>query len=252
MRIPPTRRIVLFAVSVVVAAVCVRLGFWQLDRLDERRALNAEIEAGLAEAPISLTGLLDTAGNADDLAYRRVVASGTYDVANELVLYGRPLDGSPGDHVLTPLVTDDGPVVLVDRGWIPAEPNRDAPIGPPAAASDGDVRIEGVLLPTEEGAAFTGDDEEAILVRAVNVPEIDHRLGGYGLVPSYLLLQVQAPAQPQDLPIPAAVPEPTEGPHLSYAIQWFSFATIALVGYVVLARRDRREDLDGADAGGGG
>jgi cytochrome oxidase assembly protein ShyY1 len=121
-------------------------------------------------------------------------------------------------------------------------------VGPPAAAPPGEVQIEGVLLPAEEGAAFTGDDEEATLVRAVNVAEIDERLIEDDLVSAYLLLQVQSPAQPQDLPVPAAVPEPTEGPHLSYAIQWFSFATIALVGYVVLARRDRREDRDGADA----
>lgn len=247
MRIPPARRIVLFVVAVVVAGVCVRLGVWQLDRLDERRALNAEIEAGLAEAPVALSQLLGTTGGADDLAYRRVTVSGTYDATNELILYGRALDGRPGDHVLTPLLTGRGPAVLVDRGWIPSEPNRVTPVGPPAAAPNGDVRIEGVLLPAEEGTAFTGDEEEVTLVRAVNVSEIEDRLAEHDLAPAYLLLQVQAPEQSQGLPVPAAVPEPTEGPHLSYAFQWFTFATITLVGYVVLARRDRREERALAD-----
>ncbi len=239
----PTRRIVLFVVAVAVATVCVRLGFWQLDRLHERRAANTSIERGLAEPPADLDEILADAEDPDALAYRRVKATGSYDAASELVLYGRALDGSPGDHVLTPFVTADGAAVLVDRGWIPYEPDRTTPIGPPAATPGGPVAVEGVLLPSEEGAAFS-EGADASLVRAVNLPEIDVRIDEHDLAPLYLLLQTQDPAQGEGLPVTAKVPEPTEGPHLSYAIQWFSFATIAIVGYVVLARRDRREDAE--------
>lgn len=241
MSIPPIRRIVLFVVAVGVAAVCVRLGIWQLDRLDQRRALNDSIEAGLAEPPVPLEELLNGSGPMGDLAYRRVTASGTYDANDELLLYGRALDGSPGDHVLTPLVRDDGPDVLVDRGWVPHEPDRGAPVGPPAAAPEGRVQVEGVLLPSEEGSAFPDPEAAATLVRSVNLSEIRERSPDL-LSPAYLLLQTQVPAQAEGQPAPASVPEPTEGPHLSYAIQWFSFATIALVGYGVLLRRDRREE----------
>jgi surfeit locus 1 family protein len=231
--------VVLLVVAVVVAGVCVRLGFWQLDRLGERRQRNAAVEAGLAEPPADLDDLLAGTADPDALAYRRVTSTGSYDLRGELLLYGRALEGRPGDHVLTPLVTSGGAAVLVDRGWIPYEPGRRAPLGPPAAAPEASVSVEGVLLPSEEGAAFADDPT---LVRAVNVPEIDARTDGPALAPVYLLLQDQAPAQGSGLPVAAAVPAPSEGPHLSYAIQWFTFATIAIVGYVVLARRDRRED----------
>jgi surfeit locus 1 family protein len=76
----------------------------------------------------------------------------------------------------------------------------------------------------------------------VNVHEIDARMPEHNLLGLALLLEEQSPTQPGDLPEPAPLPELDEGPHLSYAIQWFTFATIALVGYVVLSRRDRRED----------
>jgi surfeit locus 1 family protein len=236
----PGRRIALLGIAVVVAAVCVRLGLWQLDRLEERRATNTSIERGLAEPPADLATLLAETDDPGSLAYRRVTVTGTYDAGSELVLYGRALDGSPGDHVLTPLVMADRASVLVDRGWIPYEPDRSAPVDPPAAAPRGTASVEGVLLPSEAGAAFS-EGADARLVRAVNVPQIDERLDTHELAPVYLLLQAQDPAQEGGLPIPAEVPEPTEGPHLSYAIQWFSFATIAVVGYVVLARRDRRD-----------
>jgi surfeit locus 1 family protein len=230
-------------VVVIVAGVCVRLGFWQLDRLSQRRALNASIEAGLSEDPAPLKDVLDASPDPDALGYRRVTATGSYDATGELLLYGRALDGRPGDHVLTPLVLGDGSSVLVDRGWVPSEPNRTVPVGPPAAAPSGAVTVEGVLLPAEPGAAFASDDSaSATLIRAVNVSEIDARMTDHELAPAYLLLQTQTPPQTEGLPAPAPMPEPSEGPHLSYAFQWFSFASIALVGYVVVIRRDRRQD----------
>jgi surfeit locus 1 family protein len=216
---------------VVVAAVCVRLGFWQLDRLEQRRALNARIAAGLAAPPQPVEALLDAP--ADDVAYRRVTASGTWDAAHEVLLYGRALDGRPGNHVLTPLVLGGGRAIVVDRGWVPADA-----VGPPvtgeAAAVDGPVTVGGTLLPSEDG---DGDEPAGRIVRAVDVAALDGRVPA-DLVPGrYLLLASQEPAVAA--PTPAALPEPDEGPHLSYAIQWFAFAAIALVGYGLLARRDR-------------
>lgn len=248
MSLPPTRRIVLTVAAVIVAAVCVRLGFWQLDRLQERRALNAAIGAGLAAPTTSFAEALDAPQG--DLAYRRVTADGTFDVSNELLLYGRALEGSPGDHVLTPLVLDEGQVVLVDRGWVPFVPDRQTPVEPPAEAPTGHVTVEGVLLPPEEGGAFA-DDGEGGIVRAVRIDEIDARMTDHDLAPVYLLLEAQSPPQPEGLPVPATMPAPTEGPHLSYAIQWFTFATIAVVGYVVLMRKDRGETRTQTQAGEG-
>jgi len=97
------RWILLPVVAILVAATCVRLGFWQLDRLAGRRAFNAGVEAGLA-APVAPVDALVDAEGADEAAYRRASATGTWDPAHEVILYGRPLDGRPGDHVLTPLL----------------------------------------------------------------------------------------------------------------------------------------------------
>lgn len=239
---PSLRRMVLLIIAIAVAAVCVRLGIWQLDRLEERRTLNAAIETGLGAPPTPVVAVLS--GPAADSPYRRVEATGRYLPEDELLLYGRPLSGRPGDHVLTPLALEDGTMLLVDRGWVPFDPARRAPTTGTEAAGAGEVTVTGVLLPSEEDEAFpTGDAASVTTVHAVAIPALsDHT--GLSLAPMYLLLDAQAPPQTGGLPEPAPLPARDEGPHLSYAIQWFSFAAIALIGYVVLVRRDRRRSAE--------
>jgi surfeit locus 1 family protein len=222
-------------VAVGVAALCVRLGFWQLSRLDDRRASNARIAAGLAEPIVAFEALPDAA---DEAAYRRVTATGTYLAGDELLLYGRPLDGRPGDHVLTPLrLDDDAGILLVDRGWVPFGADRTVPV-PGAEPPTGAVTIEGVVLPSEDAAAFP-EGADTGTVHAVELDAIAAATG-LDLEPVYLLLRSQMPGSTNDLPVPTDLPPRDEGPHLSYAIQWFSFAAIALLGYGLLMRRDRR------------
>src|SRR5690349_11891712 len=115
--------------AVVVAGVCFRLAFWQLDRLEGRRYYNDLFRAAMTQAPAPVESVLAAPGSGS-LTFRRVSATGRYDAAAETVLYGRPLDGRPGNHVLTPLVLPDGTAVIVDRGWVPFEPTY-----PPIAAS---------------------------------------------------------------------------------------------------------------------
>jgi surfeit locus 1 family protein len=231
--------------ALVVAGVCVRLGFWQLDRLHGRRDVNARIRVGLAQPPRALSELL-AEHPATALGFRQVTVTGTYDTADEVILYGRTLDGRNGNHVLTPLKpSDGGPLVIVDRGWVPFE--MDAP--PVAAASppSGTVTVTGALFPPD---ASGGDVLTSPTVSRVDLTQIAATLGE-DVLPMYVLLAEQAPAQPNGLPRPAPLPELTEGPHLSYAIQWFAFATIAIVGLVVLIRRDLR-DQGGPDTKAGG
>ena len=95
-----------------------RLGFWQLDRLEQRRAFNATVAARWQEEPFDLVA----EGLPDDLAeleYRRVEVDGEFDYDNQIVLKERPRDGAPGVILVTPLVMDDGRAVLVARGWVP-------------------------------------------------------------------------------------------------------------------------------------
>ncbi len=115
------RWIALTLFAVLMAVLCVGLGLWQLDRLEGRRFVNARFAEGLALPPEPVERLIDDPDHGS-LVSRRVTASGRYDSSSEVVLYGRALEGRPGNHVLTPLILEDGRAVIVDRGWVPFEP----------------------------------------------------------------------------------------------------------------------------------
>jgi surfeit locus 1 family protein len=230
-----TRRwIKLLVFALVVAGVCVRLGFWQLQRLHDVRVFNAAIEAGMHAPPVPVETVLGSSPGASAAAYRRVSATGTYDMAQEVILYGRSLSNDqPGNHVLTPLILSDGTAVIVDRGWVPL-----AMATPPAAEAappGGTVTVVGVLYASEassQGPAVT-------TLRQVDLPRLGSQLP-YPIAPLYLKLESQTPAQPGPLPTPEPPPPLDEGPHLDYAFQWFSFATIAVLGYGLLAVKEAR------------
>jgi cytochrome oxidase assembly protein ShyY1 len=223
------------ALVIGVTVLFARLGAWQLSRLEQRRALEARVAGALAADPVPV-GEVGALG-ADD-RFRRVTATGTYDAGREVLLYGRPLDGEPGHHLLTPLLLDDGRAVIVDRGWVPFELDA-APVAQ-AAPPPGEVRVIGVALPPEtDGAARPGAAE----LRRIDLDLLADRLP-YELLPFAVLLQEQVPPQP-GLPRIRPFALSPAPPHLSYAIQWFAFAAIALVGYAALLRRESRARYDG-------
>lgn len=229
----------LFAIAAV--AICVRLGVWQLDRLDGRRESNERYAAGLEAPPEPLESLLAEGGA---LAYRRAVATGRFDPEREVILYGRSLDGRSGNHVLTPLVLDDGRAIIVDRGWVPFE--MDEPPVRPASPPGGSVDVTGPLFADQPGGA--GDDDggdRVTVVRSVDIGAIGDDLP-YELVPWFLQMQTRLP-EAGELPVPASPPDLSSGPHLGYAFQWFAFAAIAGIGYVILVVRQAREDRHAAE-----
>jgi surfeit locus 1 family protein len=227
-----SRHVLVVIIAGLVAATCVNLGLWQLRRLDERRALNAKILDRRSATPISIDGVQR---NSAAEPYRSATARGTYDVEHEVLVYGRSLDGEAGQHVVTPLLLPDGGAILVVRGWVPfamqTAPVREA--APPAT----EVTVHGALVPDEGDGSDTPDADG--IVRDLDVRGIASSLP-YDVFPLPLQLAGQTPPQPGALPIPVPLPALSEGPHLSYAFQWFSFATIALVGAAILLRRDRR------------
>jgi surfeit locus 1 family protein len=184
-----------------------------------------------------LPQLVSETGDPASLRFRPAVASGTYDPAHEVLLYGRSSrEDVAGDQVLTPLRLPDGTAIVVDRGWIPID--QDVPVTGEAAAPTGSVTVTGVLFPPD--AISNPAPPASERVTKVDLGQIGAALP-YPILPVYLLLQTQAPPQPGALPEPPPLPSLDNGPHLSYAVQWFSFAAIALIGYVVLLRRDRRD-----------
>ena len=227
-----TRTQVLFlAVIALTAAICLRLGFWQLERLRERRADNRTAEAARALSEMELTGRADSS-----LAHRRVRAIGTYDPAGELVLRGQTHREQPGVVLVTPLRLAGGSAaVLVVRGFVPS-PDAVTVSSPPPAES-GEVAIHGIALPLGER-----EDDGSMLERpgggttwkGLDRSAIEARLG-YSLASVYILEAPDSAAasSPRRLEPPAL----DDGPHLSYAIQWFAFAVIALVGAAALLGR---------------
>jgi cytochrome oxidase assembly protein ShyY1 len=232
---------------VLLVVVMVNLGFWQLRRLHEKQAANRAVTSNTALPETSVDALLQpgddfAAGRAD--AFRRVTATGTYDLANEVVVRARTLNEHPGVWVLTPLRLADGSAVLVNRGFLPTAGTPDA-VPATAEPPTGTVTVTGLLQGTETrgtfGATDPSDGHLFDMARA-DVARVAHQTG-YPLYPAYLQLKTSDPAQSGDFP--TALPDPVldEGPHLSYAIQWFLFSTIAVVGYpLILRRRARKGD----------
>lgn len=224
------RQWVFTALFVIVAAACVGLGFWQLDRLSQRRAANARIEARMATQPVRLTG---SDANAADLEFRPVIVRGTFDPAHSISLANRARNDEPGIHLVTPLILEGTDLaVLVDRGWIPV-----ADSARPAWAKydvHGTVEVTGIVRASspEPGWTILADPTRGPGAtpldswRVLNIPNIQTQ------IPDRLLsvaIEVTGDPQPGS-PWPDPDIDLTEGPHLSYAVQWFSFAAIALIG----------------------
>jgi cytochrome oxidase assembly protein ShyY1 len=223
----------------VLSGLFVLAGMWQLNRLDERRERNAVIADRRAMPAVPLEELL-TAGAADrGLATdRRITVAGRYDSDRQFLVQFRSLGGRTGEYVLTPLVTEEGPAVIVNRGWVPVAGSETA-LPREAGAPAGRVSVGGLVLPSEAGTRAQPGDGVAILSR-IDLPTIQEHVP-YVIHPVYVQLQSQDPSQPAGIPMPIPSAEFGNGPHLSYAIQWFSFAVIGLIGWPLVIRRAARE-----------
>ena len=209
------RDVGLAVAAVLVAGLCVAAGIWQLDRLAQRRARNAALAARLALPPLQVqegSGGVDI--TADTARQRRVVAHGIYDFSAERTWPGRSFEGTPGVALVTPLRLPGGSLVLVDRGWVPS----------PDA-----FHVDHALYRELDTVTVTG------------IALIPPRGRGDVAVAGFLpfVIQLETPPPPPARGLPRRWPPPAfdNGPHLAYAVQWFSFALIALVGTAVLLRR---------------
>lgn len=216
-------------ICALVVLAFVNLGFWQLRRLDERRARNDLVESRM-DAPA--VPVLEAEG---PLEYRRVSAEGRYDAAGEVLVRSRSLNASPGRWVLTPLVLDDGTAVVVNRGFVPN--GTDVPAPP-----EGEQRVEGMLRATEERDRIGPRDPAEGTLAELSRADLGRIQQQYDrpLFPFYL----QRLDDSTDVPFPLPAPELDEGPHLGYAVQWFLFAAVGLVGWPLLLRRSAQEERE--------
>lgn len=229
-----------FALASVVALVA--LGVWQLDRHDQRAARNATVQARSELPAVALPDALADAEEPDDLRFRTVTASGTYGDGN-LLVDNRSLNGLPGAWVLSPLALDDGTTLVVNRGFQFAESGGIDP--PPAPA--GVVAIEGTVAPWEvDGCGVRTDDAGAPVGMACLRRATAEEVFGNDVLPVVVQRQVSDPAE-ADVLTPVPRPELDDGPHRSYAVQWFAFGAIAAIVYPLILRRVARGAGERAD-----
>jgi surfeit locus 1 family protein len=246
---------VLILVAIIAAAIFARLGFWQLSRLSERRALNAELAARAVAPAVPLSGLPTDTANAH---YRRVRLEGAYDYTREIVLTLRSREGSPGVNIVTPLrLLGSDSSVLVVRGWVYSADGETVNLAKwrEGDSANGNGFVE--TYPPPRGGP-NASPSHPNTYRWLDRAELERRLG-YPLEPYYVVL-TSAPDDSSGATIDAAgahgpapdsttsgsrksipprltVPPMDEGPHQSYAIQWFSFAAISIIGMTLFLRR---------------
>ncbi len=226
-------------IVVIVVGVFIRLGIWQLDRLEERRAQNETVAARMEIPPVGFNALLAGVPESER-EFRRVVVTGIFDVDQEVLIRSRTHNGEAGFHVVTPLVSDAGVTVLVNRGWVPLDLDE-PPVGPALPPMEA-VEVAGTVRDSQSAPSLGPDDPpEGRLQRLywVDIPRLQQQIPDR-LAPVFVDLGSQFPEQAGQLPIPVTARELTEGSHQAYAIQWFAFAVIGIGGYATLLRRSRR------------
>ena len=226
------RSIVFCAFAVLAAALFVRLGFWQLARLRAKVQRNAVIAAQQRVQRLEFAALpADTSA----ARYRRAELTGKFDYDHELVVSGRTHQGSPGAELVTPMrVAGTDTAVLVNRGWV-YSPNS-ATVDRARWRESDSATVTGYVELFAPDAPLTTPAADRRIVRRLSRREAAARIP-YPLAPYYL---VATGDTARSHPVRREMPALDSGPHRGYAIQWFSFAAIALIGALAVVRRERR------------
>ena len=224
----------------------VRLGFWQLDRLQQKRDFNALMAERWRSEPLNLTTKslpADPAGF-KDLEYRRVAAQGQWDYDHQILISNQTFQGTAGYVVVTPLVLEGNRAVLVARGWIPADQAEPAALAQ-LAEKDGlgsSTPIIGLARKSQglpNGGVSTPVATPQREWYRIDIPAIQGQMP-YQLEAGYLEQMPEAGRVYDAMPIRSEPIALDEGNHLSYAIQWFTFALVLGFGYIMLVRHRTR------------
>lgn len=224
---------------VALAAVVgfVRAGTWQIERLHEKQARNRLIAERSDGPPVDIERV-----DVDAARYQRVRVRGRFVDDERVLIRNRAFQGTNGYHLVTPFIRTDGSVLLVLRGWIGLNDR------PPPSPS-GTLTIEGLLLESQRRRFGPKDPPTGTLtiLARLDVERIAQQLAERPVYP--LFLQLTSPAPPPNVePNIVDPPARDEGPHRSYAIQWFLFAVIVIIGYPMLLRRRAAQARAAAEA----
>lgn len=234
---------ILFHLLVVAAIIgMLSASHWQWSKYQARGDFVERVEVRQDRdrtPPVPLATLLDQP--VAEIEYRVATATGSYLPAGQLIQILRTQDGVNGVNVLTPFQIDGGPIVLVNRGFVPdnvANPEDNGVAAPPV----GTITIGGSIRESQErrrGELTDNSSGAEVEVRRIDLPTIEARIG-LDLAPVYLDFLASDPAAAEP-PIPVPPPDLSGSPpYLSYTIQWLVFSIAAAVGWTLAVRRSLR------------
>ncbi len=224
----------LFALSLI--GIFVFAGMWQLNRLSERRSTNALIVSRAFVDPITVGEAFGRPES--ELDYLAITTRGSFIDSEVVRVANRSRDGRGGDWVVATFQTESGDTLLVNRGFVLRQETT-------APAPEGVVELSGWLRKTRTKGVLGSDDSgEGLRVPRLNVDDVAARVGS-DVLPAWLLLEEvdgESPGAADQsrqavIPRPIALGDLTEGKHLGYAVQWFSFALMSVVVYLVVLVR---------------
>ena len=222
-----TTILVIFAVLAMIF-----LGFWQLDRHSQKSDINERISARLDDEPLGLVDLDKLKINEitemeRDFEYRSIAVSGKYIQEDSVLIRNRTYNGVPGFWLLTPFQLSNNQIIVVNRGWLPISAENYIDLN--TSAFD----LTGILRKAELAKGLQRADSSQGVLESLARPDLV-RYGDqldYEIFPMYIQLTGQNPQQSDGFPKLLDLPKFSEGQHLSYAVQWFIFASIAAIGY---------------------
>jgi cytochrome oxidase assembly protein ShyY1 len=224
------------AIIIVLAVTFVLLGIWQLNRNTEKHEKVRRAKAEAAAPAPDLNGTVNPAAGA------RAQAEGTFLPGKDVILRDQSRNGSLGQEILTPMRMADGTIVIVNRGWLAGGLTGDTtPVIVPAPT--GNAAARGPLVASRQ---LQAQDSVRTVGGMLSVPRVDTqaiaaRLQLRRVRSVWLDAQSLEPAPAPGAPLLPTPPPPDQVNHMQYALQWFSFALIGLIGWpIVLWQVTRR------------
>ena len=223
------RWIALTAFLLIMIYLFIRLSDWQFDRYNTRIQNNEITTTALSSEPINLTDLSQVSDLKD---WQKVSIKGEFVNSDAKLLRRQYLESSLGFWVITPLKLDNDQVILVNRGWIPIAESSTSQQEIPSSPQ-GDVTIIGYVQTLKD----TRREPEDLPLNQINYLNSTN-FSSQPLSTNYLQLASMTPMDNQVAIIP--LPELSNGPHFSYAIQWILFALMLPIGWYVLLKNENK------------
>jgi len=218
----------LITVPTLIVLIC--LGFWQLDRREQKATLIERVESRMDLDPVPLPAQIH---DPDVWDYRPVTVTGRYVHDQEMYLFGRTYQRTPGIHVITPLEREDGAgVVLVNRGWVPLQ--RQAPETRPASQPKGRVTLTAIARMPVSAVNWATPDNDLVTNSWfwIDLPAMA-RFADVAAAVQPVYLEVRAGESGDPLPVGGQTRIDFPNNHLQYALTWFGCAVALLVIYVL-------------------